>query len=337
MRVAVLGGGRSLEHDVSLRGAMAVAEGLAERGHEVVLVDLARDGQWLHLGEPVSLTPGGGLLGADCVFPVLHGPGGEDGSVQGLLELLDVPYVGSGVLSSALSLDKLAAKDSCKAAGIPQVDYVSVSAERWEREPDAVLAEAAPLARPWWVKAAAGGSSLGMEPVSEEAELPSAIERCLQYDQRVIIEASASGVEIECAVLGGPPGETRVSTPGQIVVTGGGWYDHEAKYTEGGMQLLSPAPLPEPVAEEVQALCLRAFAHADCHGLARVDCFVDLDAPGGPLVQLNEINTLPGFTATSVYAQLWEAAGIPYGELLDELLAAALSRPRRLPIEKQEA
>ncbi len=337
MRVAVLGGGRSLEHDVSLRGAMAVAEGLVERGHEVVIIDLARDGRWLHLGEPVSLTPGGGLLGADCVFPVLHGPGGEDGSVQGLLELLDVPYVGSGVLSSALSLDKLAAKDSAKAAGIPQVDYVSVSAERWEREPAAVLAEAAPLARPWWVKAAAGGSSLGMEPVSETDELGPAIERCLQYDQRVIIEASASGVEVECAVLGGPPGETRVSQPGQIVVTGGGWYDHEAKYTEGGMQLLCPAPLPEPVAEEVQELCLRAFAHADCHGLARVDCFVDLEAPGGPRVLLNEINTLPGFTATSVYAQLWAATGIPYGELLDELLAAALSRPRRLPIEKLEA
>lgn len=337
MRVAVLGGGRSLEHDVSLRGANAVAAGLAERGHEVVVVDLARDGRWLSGGDPVALQPGGGLLGVDCVFPVLHGPGGEDGSVQGLLELLDVPYVGSGVLSSALSLDKLAAKDSAKAAGIPQVDYVSVSAERWAREPEAVLAEAAPLARPWWVKAAAGGSSLGMEPVSEDAELGPAIDRCLQYDQRVIIEASASGVEIECAVLGGPPGETRVSLPGQIVVTGGGWYDHEAKYTEGGMQLLAPAPLPEPVAAEVQALCLQAFAHADCHGLARVDCFVDLEAPGGPVVLLNEINTLPGFTATSVYAQLWAASGIAYGELLDELLAAAVSRPRRLPIERAEA
>jgi D-alanine-D-alanine ligase len=317
---------------VSLRGAAAVAEGLAGRGHEVVQVELAADGRWLLGGEPITLTPGGGLLGADCVFPVLHGPGGEDGSVQGLLELLDVPYVGSGVLASALSLDKLACKDSAKAAGLPQVDYVSVSAARWAAERDVVLAEAAPLARPWWVKAATGGSSLGMEPVTEDGELAGAIERCLQVDHRVIIEAAASGAEIECAVLGGPPGETKVSLPGQIVVTSGGWYDHEAKYTEGGMQLLSPAPIPEPVTAEVQALCLAAFAHAGCHGLARVDCFVDLDRPEGQQVLLNEINTLPGFTATSVYARLWDASGLPYGELLDELLAVAVARPRRLPL-----
>jgi D-alanine-D-alanine ligase len=309
-----------------------VAEGLAERGHEVLQVDLAVDGRWLLDGEPIALTPGAGLLGADCVFPVLHGPGGEDGSVQGLLELLDVPYVGSGVLASALSLDKLACKDSAKAAGLPQVDYVSVSAARWAAEPDVVLAEAAPLARPWWVKAATGGSSLGMEPVTDDAELGPAIERCLQVDHRVIIEAAASGAEVECAVLGGPPGETKVSLPGQIVVTSGGWYDHEAKYTEGGMQLLSPAPIPEPVTAEVQALCLAAFAHAGCHGLARVDCFVDLTRPEGEQVLLNEINTLPGFTATSVYARLWDATGLPYGELLDELLAAAVARPRRLPL-----
>lgn len=332
MRVAVLGGGRSPEHDVSLRGAAAVAEGLAERGHDVVVVDLARDGRWLVDGEPIALTPGGGLLGADAAFPVLHGPGGEDGSVQGLLELVDVPYVGSGILASALSLDKVACKDSAKAAGIPQVDYVPVSTDRWAREPEVVAVEVARLASPWWVKAASGGSSLGMEPVSDPAELGPAIERCFAYDHRVIVEASASGVEVECAVLGGPPGDTRVSVPGQIVVNTGGWYDHEAKYTEGGMSLLAPAPLPEPVVAEVRELCLQAYAHADCHGLARVDCFVDLDAPGGPKVLLNEINTLPGFTATSVYAQLWAATGVAWGELLDELLARAIARPRRLPL-----
>jgi D-alanine-D-alanine ligase len=332
MKVAVLGGGRSPEHDVSLRGAASVADGLAELGHEVVVVDLARDGRWLVGGEPVQLTPGGGLLGADCVFPVLHGPGGEDGSVQGLLELLDVPYVGSGILSSAVGLDKIACKDAAKAAGIPQVDYVSVSVARWAEEPDVVAAEVQRLAQPWWVKAASGGSSLGMEPVSDPAELGAAIQRCFAYDHRVIIEASASGVEIECAVLGGPPADTLVSLPGQIVVNTGGWYDHEAKYTEGGMSLLAPAPLPEPVVAEVQALCLKAYAHADCHGLARVDCFVDLEADGGPKVMLNEINTLPGFTATSVYARLWAASGRSWGELLDELLRRAIARPRRLPL-----
>lgn len=330
----MLGGGRSPEHDVSLRGAAAVATGLRERGHEAIELTLARDGRWLHGADPVGLTPGGGLLGADCVFPVLHGPGGEDGSVQGLLELLDVPYVGSGVLASALMLDKLAAKDSMAAAGIAQVRYVAVTAARWVADPDAITVAAAALPRPWWVKAACGGSSLGMEPVDDPAGLGPAIERCLQFDHRVIIEGSARGAEIECAVLGGPPGESRVSLPGQIVVNTGGWYDHEAKYTPGGMDLLVPAPLPPAVAEEVRELCLRAYAHADCHGLARVDCFVDLAAPGGPVVLLNEINTLPGFTATSVYSRLWEASGLPYGELLDALLDAALQRPRRLPLQR---
>ncbi|MDO9354286.1 MAG: D-alanine--D-alanine ligase family protein [Solirubrobacteraceae bacterium] len=333
MRVAVLGGGRSPEHDVSLRGASAVAEGLRAQGHEVVQVILALDGRWMLDGAPLQLSPGGGLLGVDCVFPVLHGPGGEDGSVQGLLELLDVPYVGSGVLSSALSLDKLAFKDSAKAAGIPQVDYVSLSIDRWAAEPKVVAAEVERLAKPWWVKAACGGSSLGMEPVTEASELAGAIERCLLVDHRVIVEAAATGAEIECAVLGGPPSPTKVSDPGQIVVnTDGGWYDHEAKYTPGGMDLIVPAPLPPEVIDEVRALCLRAYAHAGNHGLARVDCFVDLEKPAGEQVLLNEINTLPGFTATSVYSRLWAASGLGYGELLDELLAVALARPRRLPL-----
>ncbi|MFT4034927.1 MAG: D-alanine--D-alanine ligase family protein [Patulibacter sp.] len=331
MKVAVLGGGRSPEHEVSRRGAAAVADGLRALGYQVAEVELTRDGRWLSGGSPVQLTPGGGLLGSDCVFPVLHGPGGEDGSVQGLLELLDVPYVGSGILASAVSLDKVACKDSAKAAGLPQVDYVAVSRARWEAEPHAVLAEAQRLARPWWVKAASGGSSLGMEPVDDPAQLGPAIERCLAYDYRVIVEASATGVEVECAVLGGPPGDTRISVPGQIVVNTGGWYDHQAKYTEGGMSLLAPAPLPPQVTDAVRELCRRAYAHADCHGLARVDCFVDLDAAGGPQVLLNEINTLPGFTATSVYAQLWAASGVSWSELLEELLARAVARPARLP------
>ncbi len=328
----MLGGGRSPEHEVSLRGAEAVAEGLRAQGHEVVQVVLALDGSWLVDGAAITLSPGGGLLEADCVFPVLHGPGGEDGSVQGLLELLDVPYVGSGVLSSALSLDKLAFKDSAKAAGLPQVDYVSVSVDRWAAEPEVVAAEASRLAKPWWVKAACGGSSLGMEPVEDDAELGPAIERCFAIDSRVIIEAAATGAEIECAVLGGPPGDTKVSDPGQIVVNTGGWYDHEAKYTPGGMDLIVPAPLPDDVAAQVRDLCLRAYAHAGNHGLARVDCFVDLTKPAGEQVLLNEINTLPGFTATSVYSRLWAASGLSYGDLLDELLAVALARPRRLPI-----
>lgn len=329
MKVVVLGGGRSPEHEVSLRGASAVADGLRRQGHEAVLVRLETDGRWTLGGEPLAVTPGGGLLGADCVFPVLHGPGGEDGAVQGMLELLDVPYVGSGVLSSALNLDKLAFKDSIRATGLPQVDYVAVSADRWRREPEAVVLEASSLAKPWWVKAACGGSSIGMEPITTEGELPAAIERCLQLDSRVIIEAAATGVEVECAVLGGAPGEVRISQPGEIEVTGGGWYDHEAKYTPGGMSLIVPARIPDELRDEVHRICLAAFRHTDCHGLARIDCFVDADAG---TVLLNEINTLPGFTATSVYSRLWEESGLGYGELLGALLATALARPRRLSV-----
>lgn len=329
MKIAVLGGGRSPEHDVSLRGAAAVAVGLRELGHEVEQIELHRDGRWTVSGEEISVTPGGGLLGCDAVFPVLHGPGGEDGSVQGLLELLDVPFVGSGVLASAVCLDKIAAKDAMLAAGIPQVDYEALTLERWAAEPEAIIAAAERLAKPWWVKAACGGSSIGMEPVDDAAELPAAIERCFEIDDRVIIEAAATGTEIECAVLGGPPGETLISLPGEIVVMEGEWYDHKAKYTPGGMELRVPATLAPGLAEQVQQLCLRAFAQAGCHGLARVDCFVDTSGEE-PVVLLNEINTLPGFTATSVYAQLWEASGTGYQQLLTALIDAAMTRRRRL-------
>ena len=317
MRVAVLAGGRSSEHEVSLNSAASVGDGLRAAGHEVVWVELARDGTWLHDGVELSLRPGRGLLGADAVFPALHGPFGEDGTVQGLLELLDVAYVGSGVLASALCMDKLLFKDLMAHAGLPQVGYVAIeegvldgAAQRIER-----------LGLPCWVKPARLGSSVGIVRVGSSRELEGALQTAFAHDPRVIVEASASGLEVECSVLG-PPAAPEASTPGEIVLLkGDGWYDYEAKYADGGMELVVPARISSVAAERVRSLAVRAFRLAGCSGLARADFFVDGDA-----VLLNELNTMPGFTATSVYAKLWEASGVPYPELVDRLVAIAVER-----------
>ena len=321
MRVAVLAGGRSSEHDVSLSSAGSVSHGLAEAGHEVVWVELARDGTWIHEGREVELRAARGLLGCDAVFPVLHGPFGEDGTVQGLLELLDVPYVGSGVLGSALCMDKLVFKEVMAANGMPQVAHVGLDAERWQHERDAVREEVGALGFPCWVKPARLGSSVGIVRVVAAEELDGAVAQALEHDPRVIVEAGAPGLEVECSVLGrnrSPEG----SEPGEIVLTdGGGWYDYEAKYTPGGMELVVPARVSPAARATVRDLAVRAFRHASCDGLARADFFVD-----GDDVLLNELNTMPGFTATSVYAKLWAASGVPYHELVDRLVALAVER-----------
>ena len=326
-RVAVLGGGRSSEHDVSLRSAAAVAAGLRSAGHEVVEIDLSRGGSWATRdGAPVPLTPGGGLLGCDVVFPVLHGPFGEDGTVQGLLDLLDVPYVGSPVLGSAVCMDKLVFKDLMHAAGIPQVAYEAVHAREWRADRDAVLARVAALGLPAWVKPSRMGSSVGIAPARTVEELAPAIEAALVHDARVIVEASAAGVEAETAVLGSGDDPT-VSEIGQIVLTStdpDAWYDYDAKYTPGGMELRVPAPISATARARVQELAAEAFTLSCCDGLARADFFVD-----GEDVLLNELNTLPGFTETSAYGKLWEATGVPYAELVSRLVELAVERHAR--------
>jgi D-alanine-D-alanine ligase len=326
-RVAVLGGGRSSEHEVSLRSAAAVADGLRQAGMEVVEVDLARDGAWRRRdGEPVVLTPGGGLLDCDVAFPVLHGPFGEDGSVQGLLELLDLPYVGSPVLGSAVCMDKLVFKDLMQAAGIPQVDYRAVHAHAWADDRDAVLASVGELGLPVWVKPSRLGSSVGIAPVRTAAELVPAIDDALRHDARVIVEASAPGIEVESAVLGAGDAP-EVSNPGQIVLTSDdpdAWYDYEAKYTPGSMELRIPAVVGDVAHERIKQLAARAFTLACCDGLARADFFVD-----GDEVLLNELNTLPGFTATSAYGKLWEASGVAYPDLVARLVGLAQDRYAR--------
>ena len=319
MRVAVLSGGRSSEHEISRAGGASVAAGLQAAGHDVLEVALQRDGTWLRDGALLAVQPGVGLLGADVVFPVLHGPFGEDGTVQGLLELLDVPYVGSGVLASAVCLDKFVAKELLARAGLAQVQYAGVRAPRWEADRDQVLAALAALGLPVFVKPARLGSSVGIAKVTEAAALPAALDAAFVHDPHVIVEAMSSGTEIECSVLGSTR-SAEASEPGEIVV-GADWYDFEAKYEPGGMELVVPARIGPAARDRVRAIALQAFAHFGCSGLARADFFVE-----GETVLLNELNTMPGFTTTSVYAKLWEASGLAYEELVARLCELAIER-----------
>jgi D-alanine-D-alanine ligase len=318
VRVAVLAGGRSSEHDVSLASGAAVREGLAAGGHEVVGVEVARDGTWRAEGAELALAAGRGLLDADVVFPALHGPFGEDGTVQGLLECLDVPYVGAGVLSSALCMDKVLFKDLMAASGIPQVEYVGVDEQRWREDRRGVLKEAVVLGLPSFVKPARLGSSVGISKAWGTSELADALDAAFRHDSLAIVEAMCTGMEVECSVMGTT--QPVASQPGEITYANE-WYDYDAKYTEGGMDLVVPARLDEPVRERVRELALEVFRRTACSGLARADFFVD-----GDRVLVNELNTMPGFTATSVYAKLFEASGVPYSELLDRLCGFALER-----------
>jgi D-alanine-D-alanine ligase len=308
MRIAVLAGGRSSEHDVSLESANAVRAGLSEAGHDVVDVLLERDGSWLCSGEPVKLEPGAGLLGCDAVWPVLHGPFGEDGSVQGLLELLGVAYVGAGVLASAVCMDKLVFKELMRAHGIPQVDY-------WLSAGDVG-------AMPVFVKPSRLGSSVGISKAEDDEQLAKAVGVAEAHDPRVIIEAASNGIEVECAVLGNDDPEA--SQPGEIVIHAD-WYDYEAKYTPGGMDLQVPPRVDGAVAERVRELAVQVFKLVDCAGLARVDFFVEDDER----VLVNELNTMPGFTPTSVYPKLWALSGLPFPALCDRLVQLAVERHDR--------
>lgn len=311
MRVAVLSGGRSSEHEISRRGGVSVAAGLREAGHEVVEVALGRDGTWAHEDTELDLRPGRGLLGCDVAFPVLHGPFGEDGTVQGLLELLDIPYAGSGVLASAVCLDKVVFKELMAQRGLPQVAYALVV--DGDELPD--------VGFPCWVKPARLGSSVGIACVADASQMPAALEAAFAHDPRVIVEAHAAGVEVEVALLG-PTAAPVVSEPGEIeLLKGAGWYDFEAKYSADGMRLRIPAAVPAAAIGQVRALAAEAFTAAGCSGMARADFFVD-----GEQVLLNEINTLPGFTPTSVYGALWEASGIGYSELVDRICRIAIER-----------
>jgi D-alanine-D-alanine ligase len=316
MRVAVLSGGRSSEHEVSVRSGESVAEGLAAAGHEVIPVRIERDGRWTADGSEVSMVAAGGLLGADVAFPVLHGPFGEDGTVQGALECLDVPYVGAGVLASAICIDKLTFKRLLAFHRVPQVDFAEAGEPGWRERVGS-------FGLPLWVKPSRLGSSVGISKVaSPERELEEAIAVAARHDPRVIVEASAGGREVECSVLGNEEPET--SMPGEIVAHAD-WYDYEAKYSEGGMDLVVPARLKEPTLARVRQLAAGVFGLTGCSGLARCDFFVT--EAGEVLV--NELNTIPGFTETSVYSKLFEASGVDYAQLCDRLVRLGVQRYER--------
>ncbi|HEY6835031.1 MAG TPA: D-alanine--D-alanine ligase family protein [Gaiellaceae bacterium] len=328
VRVAVLLGGRSSEHEISLASARSVLEALDPERYETVTVEIGRDGRWeLGTGSddgsvaetlPVPTARVPATLGdVDVVFPVLHGPFGEDGTVQGLLELAGVPYVGAGVLGSALAMDKDVFKAVMRDRGIPVTRNITLRQGQ---------AAENPFGYPVFVKPARLGSSLGISKVASEEELAPAVELAFGHDEKVLVEEFVSGVEVECGVLGNE--KPLASLPGEIVshgFQGEDWYDFSAKYDEGGMDLVIPPRLPQETIERVQDLAVRSFVAGECEGMARVDFFVRDDRE----VLLNELNTIPGFTATSVYAKLFEASGIPYAELVDRLVQLALDRHER--------
>jgi D-alanine-D-alanine ligase len=323
LRVAVLAGGRSSEHEISLASARSVLEALDPESYDVVTVAIGRDGRWeLGTGDgsvaetlPVPAANAPATLGAvDVVLPILHGPFGEDGTVQGLLELAGIPYVGAGVAASALCMDKDLFKKVLRDSGIPVARHAAL------RLGDAIEN---PFGFPCFVKPARLGSSVGITKAHDDTELEAAVALAFRHDDKVLIEELLDGIEVEVGVLGNL--EPVASLPGQIVPLGHEWYDFAAKYDEGGMQLVIPPELPDAVIEQVQRTAVEAFRVTDCEGMARVDCFV-LD---GERVVVGELNTIPGFTATSVYAKLFEASGIPYDDLLRRLIELALERHER--------
>jgi D-alanine-D-alanine ligase len=324
-------GGRSSEHPISLASARSVIEALDPERYETVTVSIGRDGRW-ELGSgndaasvaetlpvPVAGSVPATLAGVEVVLPILHGPFGEDGTVQGLLELAGVPYVGAGVAASALCMDKDLMKAVLRDRGIPVTRNITL------RDGDALDN---PFGFPVFVKPARLGSSVGITKVGEPEELAAAVDVARRHDDKVLIEEFVSGVEVECGVLGNRKPKPIASLPGEIVAHGSGapdWYDYSAKYDEGGMDLIVPPRLPEETVARVQQLSVESFVATECEGMARVDLFVRDDGE----VLVNELNTIPGFTATSVYAKLFEESGIGYRELLDRLIQLALERHER--------
>jgi D-alanine-D-alanine ligase len=299
-------GGRSSEHEVSLNSARSVIEGLDPERYEVVPVEIPREGPW-HLAAKQS-------AGFDVVFPVLHGPFGEDGAVQGALELAEVAYVGAGVTASALCMDKDLFKSVMRDKGIPVARSITVRGSEQA---------SSPYGFPCVVKPARLGSSVGISVVRAEADFAAAVALALAHDEKILVEEFVEGVEVECSVLGNA--DPVASVPGEIVPLASDWYDYDAKYADGGMELVIPPRVADEETARVRELAVASFVASDCEGMARVDCFV---RPDGEVV-VNELNTIPGFTATSVYAKLFEASGIPYPQLLDRLVELALERRDR--------
>ncbi|HKI10888.1 MAG TPA: D-alanine--D-alanine ligase family protein [Candidatus Acidoferrum sp.] len=348
LRVGVLFGGRSGEHEVSLASAASVIRGLDLDKYEPVPIGITKDGHWL-VGEGaakmlpdilkggrrvmltadpteaalVPLDRGAGAQRFDVMFPVMHGTFGEDGTIQGMLELAGLPYVGAGVLGSAIAMDKDVAKRLCQDAGIPVVPWMAVQRWQWEKDPATVKAEIeAKFEYPVFVKPATLGSSVGMNKVHTAEELPSALNFAAEYGMKMLVEKAITGREIEVSVLGNH--EPQASVPGEIVPHRE-FYDYTAKYLEDGTRLLIPADLKPAQVKRVQSMAIDAFRALELCGMARVDFF--LEKTGGKFL-LNEANTIPGFTSISMYPKLWEASGIGFRELIDRLIELAMEMHR---------
>ncbi|MFM7450195.1 MAG: D-alanine--D-alanine ligase family protein [Leptolyngbyaceae cyanobacterium] len=350
LNVGLLFGGRSGEHEVSINSARAIHRALSESGnqtkYQVSPFYIQKDGVWqsdaiaqqvLETARPLPSEDGAsqakqvnrwqfptGAAEVDVWFPVLHGPNGEDGTIQGLLTLMQVPFVGSGVLGSAVGMDKLAMKTAFGQAGLPQVQYTSVNrAQIWSNPciyPKVCDQIEAAVGYPCFVKPANLGSSVGIAKARTRSELEVALDNAASYDRRLIVEAGVVAREVECAVLGND--QPRASVVGEITFQSD-FYDYETKYTDGQAELIIPAQLPATIVERIQDMALQAFLAVDAAGLARVDFFY-VEATGELLI--NEINTLPGFTQFSMYPQLWAASGIPFPDLVDQLIQLALER-----------
>jgi D-alanine-D-alanine ligase len=335
LHLALVAGGRSSEHEISLASARSVLEALDPDRYDVTTIAIGRDGRWeLEAGTPTQALEQGGArpgaqetlpvpaeskevattLGAvDVVLPILHGPFGEDGTVQGLLELAGVPYVGAGVAASAVCMDKDFTKKVLRESGIVVARHQTLRAgDEIEN----------PFGYPVFVKPARLGSSVGITKAHDEVELRAAVELARQHDDKVLVEEFVAGTEVECGILGN---RTPIASVVGEIVPHNEWYDYAAKYDEGGSDIIVPARIDDATAKRVQDIAVDAFIATECEGMARIDFFVREDGE----VVLNEINTIPGFTATSVYARLFEASGIPYAELLQRLIDLALERHER--------
>jgi D-alanine-D-alanine ligase len=339
VRVAVLAGGRSSEHDISVASGASVIAALDPERYDVVPVQIDRTGGWqIEASSRLALEPGAESRALvpqrppgvpapaetgpiDVVLPILHGPFGEDGRMQGLLEMLGIPYVGSGVVGSALTMDKDLVKYVLRGVGIAVARHAVFRNRRFAEGDRAAVEE---LGYPCFVKPANLGSSVGITKVHGPGELDEAVALAFRHDAKVLVEEMVPGREVEVGVLGNT--EPVASVPGEIVIANDSeWYDFAAKYDEGAMDLRAPADFPQAVTDELRESAVRAFVACECSGMARVDFFV---TPEGRVV-LNEINTIPGFTSTSVYAKLFEASGIPYAALLERLIDLALERHER--------
>src|SRR6516225_4549441 len=380
LRVGVLFGGRSGEHEVSLLSAASVLNAIDKTKYDVVPIGITKEGRWvtaahaerllkgektpeprhLRAGDPQAtaaaavLAKGEGVvvppipshdhsalvpfenaspqvhaadnsIDVDVIFPVLHGTFGEDGTIQGLLELADIPYVGAGVLGSAAGMDKDIMKSLFIAAGLPIVKYVTILRRDWEKDPKKIEKQVAKLKYPVFVKPANLGSSVGISKAHDKKQLGAAIEEAAKFDRKIVIEQGVGGTkekarEIECSVLGND--EPQASVPGEIVPIKE-FYDYDAKYLDEGSELIIPAKLTKAETRKVQELAIKAFKAVDCSGLARVDFLID---PQTRKIYLNEINTMPGFTAISMYPKLWAASGVEYSELIDRLIQLGVER-----------